>query len=342
MASTLPQHFDFVTARTEFYEEPTALPTVEFSSLRHDLYRRDFTINTLAIGLSGAQYGRLFDFYGGKRDLERRLVRVLHNFSFIEDPTRILRAVRLEQRLAFAIEPRTLQLLDDALKQDLLERTTGERIRQEFLLILEEEKPERTLARLDELEILERLSPHLVWDKWLASRFTLVRGVAARDSRPTIYLALLCYRLPAGEVEEMIKRYRFRARSTRVLRELLQLRKGVVPAFQAESLPPSRIYRLLRPFSTSALHVLFLAEDADPVRGAVEDYLERLRFVRTALTGDDLRAHGLPPSPLYKELLGRLLDARLDGLVHNRVEEESFLAALLAEYGLPSDVAGQS
>lgn len=336
----LPPHLDFVTARTEFYEQPTALPTVEFSSLRHDLYRRDFTINTLAIGLSGGHYGRLFDFYGGKRDLERKLVRVLHNLSFIEDPTRILRAVRLEQRLVFSIEPRTMLLLHDAVHQGLLERTTGERIRHELWLILEEEEPEKALARLDELGILGRLFPHLTWSAALAERFREVRGRFPAAGRPTLYLALLCYPLSDGPLEAVIARYRLQARVSRVLREVHQLREEVLPALRSE-LVPSRIYRFLHPFSTAALHAFGIAERDDPrAVQAVESYLERLRFVRSALGGNDLRARGLPPGPLYKEILGILLDARLDGRVHSRAEEEALVEEYLAR-SVPSRPAGR-
>ncbi len=333
----LPPHLDFVTARTEFYEKPTALPTVEFSSLRQDLYRRDFTINTLAIGLSGPQYGRLFDFYGGKRDLERKLIRVLHNLSFVEDPTRILRAVRLEQRLGFAIEPRTLQLLHGAVHQGLMERTTGERIRHELFLILQEMEPERALARLDELQVLQHLSPHLLWDDWLAQRFPRVRQEAEGEDRSLLYLALLSYRLPPEEVEGMIARYRFRSHSTRLLRQVLELRQDTVPLLSSGPLAPSQVYRLLQPYSPQALRVLLLAEENTYLCQAVELYLERLRFIHASLSGNDLRAMGLPPGPLYRRLLDALLEARLDGRVHTRAEEEALLADLLAvEKLLPS------
>src|SRR5690606_37682656 len=124
-----PATIDFVTARTEFYERPSALPEVERGSIKLDLHRRDFTINTLAIRLDGAYLGQLLDFYGGMRDLERGLIRALHSLSFIDDPTRILRAVRLEQRLGFQIEPRTRELIADALP--MLDRVTGDRIRHE-------------------------------------------------------------------------------------------------------------------------------------------------------------------------------------------------------------------
>jgi tRNA nucleotidyltransferase (CCA-adding enzyme) len=137
----LPPSIDFVTARTEFYSHPTALPQVEQSSIKQDLHRRDFTINTLAIRLDPDHWGELLDFYGGEEDLHEGIIRVLHSLSFIDDPTRILRAARLESRLGFRLDPRSEELIDDALP--LLRRVSGDRIRHELELIFREDKPGR-------------------------------------------------------------------------------------------------------------------------------------------------------------------------------------------------------
>ena len=158
-AFALPTHLDFVSARTEFYTAPTVLPTVESSSIKLDLHRRDFTINTLAICLNPDRWGELLDFYGGLDDLNRGLIRVLHSLSFVDDPTRILRAVRYEQRFGFEIEPRSMELLEDALP--LLDRVSGARIRHELERILQEDEPERSLSRLTDLHALQRLHPEL-------------------------------------------------------------------------------------------------------------------------------------------------------------------------------------
>jgi tRNA nucleotidyltransferase (CCA-adding enzyme) len=155
----LPHHLDFVSARTEFYTEPTVLPTVEQGSIKLDLHRRDFTINTLAVALTPDRWGDLLDFYGGLSDLQTGQVRVLHSLSFVDDPTRILRAVRYEQRFDFGIESRTQEHLLDA--APLLERVTGARIRQELDRIFQEARPEDVILRLDELGILEQIHPEL-------------------------------------------------------------------------------------------------------------------------------------------------------------------------------------
>ena len=157
--SQLPPHLDFVTARTEFYTEPTVLPTVEQGSIKLDLHRRDFSINTLAIALTPDRWGDLLIFYGGLSDLRTGQVRVLHSLSFVDDPTRILRAVRYEQRFGFRIEARTEEHLLDAVP--LLERVTGARIRQELDRIFREARPEDAILRLGELGALRQIHPDL-------------------------------------------------------------------------------------------------------------------------------------------------------------------------------------
>ena len=148
---------DFITARLEFYSYPTALPTVERSSIKFDLHRRDFTINTLAIRIDGKHFGELYDFWGGLSDIKNQVIRVLHSLSFIDDPTRILRAIRFEQRFEFNFEDRTLQLLLDA--RNLLSNLSGDRIRHEIDLILDEDNFGQILCRLQELEILKMIHP---------------------------------------------------------------------------------------------------------------------------------------------------------------------------------------
>ena len=160
--SELPESLDLVSARIEFYSQPTALPTVERGSIKLDLHRRDFTINTLAIRLDGLHYGELYDYWGGLEDLHHCLVRVLHSLSFVDDPTRMLRAVRFEKRFDFQIEQRTLDLLHDALP--LLIRVSGDRIRHELNLILDESKISRMLPRLQDLLVLKAIDPMLCWN----------------------------------------------------------------------------------------------------------------------------------------------------------------------------------
>ncbi len=211
--ASLPGHLDFVTARTEFYTAPSVLPTVQSSSIKLDLHRRDFTINTLAVCLNPNRWGELLDTYGGLNDLEQGLVRVLHSLSFVDDPTRILRAVRYEQRFDFTIEPRTLELLVDAL--DLLEKVSPARIRHEIERILQEKKPEKVLRRLDELGVLAHLHPDLHASERLAAQFTRLRAArSAPDADPALveeyierlYFGLMVCGLSPEAIEEVVER----------------------------------------------------------------------------------------------------------------------------------------
>lgn len=332
---------DFTTARTEFYEHPTALPSVERGSIKSDLHRRDFTINTMAICLDEAHYGQLLDFYGGEQDLERGYIRVLHSLSFVEDPTRILRAVRLEQRLGFRIEERTEELIDDAL--DLLDRVSGDRIRHELTLIFQEAEPERCLARLEELGVLAQIHPALRYNDWLEERFKRLRRDLARweamsgqpeqrrrrAPEPILYLALLAFPLTAQEMEELSARLKLPSDEANLLRQVASLRQ-VAPQLAEPGLSRSAICRLLEPYSSRALFLLWITSDEERARQRLELYQRELRHVKPELDGTYLKGLGVPPGPIYRRILGALRDARLDGQVTSRAEEEALVRELLA------------
>jgi len=362
--TNLPPSLDFVTARTEFYQHPTALPEVERSSIKQDLYRRDFTINTMAICLDGDRYGELLDFYGGERDLREGLVRALHNFSFVEDPTRILRAVRLEQRLGFKLETRTAELIDDAL--GMLQRVTGERLRHELELILDERAPAMAIRRLAELGVLRRLEPGLDYDEWLgqkiqqAVRWSAAAGAhpalpagsaqpalppveAARDDQPDeargaapvtvgqkdLLLALLTYRLTKVQLDRFLNRLRFSLDVGKHLREVHGLH-ALAWRLERPTLKPSRIYQLLHAYSPRAILAFSVALDSPVARDNVMLYLDRLRWVRPTIRGEFLKSQGVEPGPIYRQILDRLLYARLDGKIRTASEEEAMARVLLA------------
>ncbi|MEZ4557105.1 MAG: CBS domain-containing protein [Caldilineaceae bacterium] len=229
----LPAHLDFVTARIEFYTAPTALPTVERSSIKLDLHRRDFTINTLALCLNPDRWAELLDSYGGINDLRLKLVRVLHSLSFVDDPTRILRAVRYEQRFRFTIEPRTLELLEDAI--DMIDRMSGARIRHELERILQEEMPEYAMRRLDELGVLARLHPALIVDDWVMAKFAALRCARAEETanprlleepQPRQYWGVLTYRQPREVDAQLVERLALRGETQRLVEALERLRGG--------------------------------------------------------------------------------------------------------------------
>ena len=246
-----PASLDFASARTEFYEQATALPVVERSSIKLDLHRRDFTINTLAIRLDGPHWGQLLDFYGGQRDLDAGIIRVLHSLSFIEDPTRILRAVRFEQRFQFQIEPRTSELINGAI--DLLPRVSGARIRHELNLILQERKPEDALNRLQELEVLSHIDADLAWNQENSAKFRALR-TALREERTypepieRLYLTLWLYRQSPAAHDRLITKLRLNARTRSLIKEGEQL-QALTAELTAHELPNSRLDQLLSKFS---------------------------------------------------------------------------------------------
>lgn len=311
-------HLDFTTARTEFYAHPSALPEVERSSIKQDLRRRDFTINTLAICLDPDRYGQLLDPFGGEEDLQRGLIRVLHNLSFVEDPTRILRAVRLEQRLGFKIESRTAELIGDAL--DMLHRVSGERVRNEMSLIFQENEPEKAMARLNDLDVLKAIFPKLGFSQWHATKFSAVRP----SPTPLTFFGLLAYRFSATDMADFAARLKFSNAETETLRQVVALREQT-RALVANALSPSAVYHLLENYSDEALAIFAIASDDAHVRKHIELFRTRLRHIAPELSGNDLKRMGIPPGPTYRNILSRLRDARLDGAVSTRTEEEALV-----------------
>ncbi len=338
-----PEALDFVTARTEFYEHPTALPTVERSSIKQDLHRRDFTINTLAVRLTPDRWGELLDFYGGRKDLEDGLIRVLHSLSFVEDPTRILRAARFEQRFGFSIESRTEELIADAL--DLLDRVTAERVRHELELLLAEAQPERVLCRLMELGVLARLHPLLRCNGWFVAKAAELRAALLStptpgrqspaasapdaDAAPRLYLALLTYELPADVVAEVLSRFKIRKEYRDLVLAVHDLADRAA-ILNTHNLSSSAIVKALDETSEEARFLLRVATDDWLVRQRLDLYQRRLQYVHAALTGDDLQRMGIAPGPVYRRILERLRDAWLDGEIATQAEEEALARSVLA------------
>jgi tRNA nucleotidyltransferase (CCA-adding enzyme) len=319
---------DLATTRSETYEHPGALPKVKPGSLSDDLFRRDFTINAMAIQLSPGRYGNLIDLYGGREDLERGFIRVLHKQSFTDDATRIWRALRYEQRFDFNLEMLTLELL----KRDIamLDTISGDRIRHELELVLKETYPEKFFLRADKLQVLSELQPGLKCDNSLSERFKQARQTSFPNPPPAgLYLALLTYSLNSEQVEHIIERLRLPRPLAQILRDTYQFKATSEPLADA-NLKPSRIYSILHGYSPTALTATLLATDSPQVRANIRRYLTKFRYVKPALTGEDLKKMGLAPGPRISEILERLQAARLDGTVTNRQGEERLVRELLS------------
>jgi tRNA nucleotidyltransferase (CCA-adding enzyme) len=336
----LPPSVDFVTARTEFYTHPTALPQVAQSSIKQDLHRRDFTINTLAIRLDPDHWGEILDFYGGEADLEQGVIRVLHSLSFIDDPTRILRAARLESRLGFHLDPRSEQLIADALP--LLKRVSGDRIRHELELIFREDEPERALCRLDDLDTLSHIHPDLKCDHWLEAKYRALRErldpqVWELESEDILFvhLALLVYRFGEEGLREFSKRLKVKRDDDEDLLLVRHLRHRLPELAGLNR--PSAIQDLLQPYPARVLAVNWIASQQEAVQQRLLSYQVEWRLVEPEITGDDLKALGLEPGPLFGQLLGALRDARLNGEVSTRQQEMALVEMMLAPDDQPEE-----
>lgn len=336
----LPQSLDFVTARTEFYDHPSALPEVERSSIKQDLHRRDFTINTLAVRLDPDFFGELLDFYGGENDLHSGLIRVLHSLSFVEDPTRMLRAARLEQRLAFHLEARTEELLRNAL--DLLDRVSGERIYHELHLIFREVMPERALQRLDDLGVLRQIHPDLCVDEWVIHRFNEMRsGLAATpwasiQPKDVHYLGLLTFRNSDKTLDEIVIRLRIRTQDASILKQV-QLLKSLLPEL-SQPRRPSQLHKILEPFASEALLLAWLACEEETARAQITQFQRELRGVEPIIDGYFLsQEFGLRPGPLYRQIFDYLRAARLDGQAITLDDEYALIERWIEEQGIATE-----
>ena len=336
---------DIATTRRESYAQPALLPTVQPDSIEEDLSRRDFTINAMAIQLNTKQFGRMLDPHGGQCDLRAGTIRVLHAGSFQDDPTRIFRAIRFEQRFGFHLAHSTSRLLAQAASTNLIRQLSGPRLQNEILLLFAERDPVRAIARLEKLKLLRFLHRRLRYTKDVQRTVMAVPKALAwwthrfPDSgidRPIVYLMALLSECSPAVVAAMIRRLalsREQAKKVGIGRRRVDgtLKRLTDP----RTVRPSQVYRLLANFSDEAL-VLLLAKQQRLQLGMRLSLLKRQlvayvknKAMKTALTGRDLQAMGLEPGPEYKSILEKLLDARIDGVVISEADERALAHRLL-------------
>jgi tRNA nucleotidyltransferase (CCA-adding enzyme) len=312
---------DLISARSETYKHPAALPTVKPGSLFDDLRRRDFTINALAIRLDGVHFGELRDDLQCLDDLQKGIVRLLHPGSFIDDPTRMYRAVRYEGRYGFRIAEDTLALIPEA--RLFVEELSPQRIRHELDLILDEPDAASMLRRLDELDLLAAIHPALAnFDRSnLASLKSDDASLQNRNSRWVLWLM----HLTSQEIESLNRRLHFTAGLLKILLSASMLN---AKAATVVGLKPSRAVEFLEAYSVKAIEVVSCAAQDEEIRNILSEYLSEWRHVRTQTTGHDLKKRGIPPGPKYAEILRRLRAAWLDGEVKTEEEEKALLVKL--------------
>jgi tRNA nucleotidyltransferase (CCA-adding enzyme) len=334
-----PFHIDIVTARRERYDRPGALPIITPSGIEDDLARRDFTINAMAIAVHPTGFGPLLDPHGGIPDLQAGLIRVLHANSFLDDPTRIFRAVRFAKRLDFKIEQDTLELILQAVRDNALSTVSIDRITHELLLIMEEPRAGSMLAELEKLGVLPAIHPALTWPYPDAAMGPSDPGSLTRHERRDTYLAILASEFASdpADAESLARWLHLPTPQVRIMRDAARL-TALWPALGADDLKPSQLYALLHPLDPASLQAFarITPLSADNVPWSrLHDYLNRLKSIKPALNGRYLQQQGIPPGPVYKALLADLLNAKLDGSLPTYQDEEQFVQSWLASHPNP-------
>lgn len=334
--STLPNSIDLISARTEFYEKPTALPTVKSGSIKLDLHRRDFTINTMAVRLDGRHFGDVYDYWGGLNDLRKGLIRVLHSLSFVDDPTRILRAIRFEQRFGFNIEERTLTLIGEA--RDLLEKVSGDRIRHEIDLILEEPKAPEMLARINKLKLLCPLFANIKWDTEVLRTlrkfykdeipeewFSHEHQKSSQKKANGAYLLLMAQ---ASQIDSL-KVLQWLRLKNHLAQMIIQTNIMWHQLSSLKKPTPSQVTKKLEDYSQLEIYCLYFLCSDDQIKKILENVALKWRWIKPFSDGLTLQKCGLKPGPEYSKILYELKAAWLDGKITSEEEELNYLDTLI-------------
>ena len=339
---TFPDGFkiDVASARLEYYQFPAALPTVEMSSIKLDLSRRDFTINTLAVCLNPEKYGMLIDFFSAQRDIKEKTIRVLHNLSFVEDPTRIFRAIRFEQRFGFTIGKMTSGLIDNAVKMNFFKRLSGRRVFGEISQILEEDNPVPAIRRLGEYELLSAIHPAIKINKAMIRALESVREVLSwydllflekSYMKWAVYFLVLINRCDQKTTREICHNFELNRRYQYLFaNERFEAVNALSMIKRDSPVKNSVLYEYLKPFKTELVLYIMAIANNDDVKKHISHYILQLKDLRPLIKGNDLRKLGIPSGPVYSKILRAVLHARLDGAVTTRKDELEFAKQYVA------------
>ncbi len=339
---TSPEHvkIDFATARKEVYEKPAALPTVEFSTLKNDLIRRDFTVNAMAVSLNEHDFGQLADFFDGIGDLGRKSINTLHDKSFIDDPTRILRAIRFEQRLGFSIETHTANLIRKSIEKEIYKRVEEPRLRDEIILILKEKELFKIIKRLDEFRALKIIHPYLKLNKHLHEVFNAIDDACAwyQNDSPRkrsiekwlIYLMALFEDISYDSTLYFCNKFEFkRGERLRIISFKKSSRRVLKTLNSKSKILPSKIYHLLEPLSHEVTLLLMAASHSDIGKGRIMEFFHKYNGMRTAARGDDIKALGVKAGPRFNKIMEKILYKKLNGILKTKEEELEYAKKLV-------------
>jgi len=314
-----PDHvaIDIATARTELYDQPGVNPKVEHASLQQDLYRRDFTMNAMAIALNGLQSGTLIDHFGGKQDLENRLVRAIHPNSFIEDPTRIFRAVRFATRLDFSLAPQTEHFIRRSVSNGLHDGIGGERLKTELTYILRASYWFAALKKLADLDALRCIHPGLKLTDLLENQLNMLEETASKLPKLRVASWQLRFERLLLEADPIIiERFRLEQQANERI-QLTQQKRSTFEKFSEQKLEIRTIHQLCHQMSNEACLLLGSALST-PRQNCLYAYVERRMQLVPLLNGNDLQTLGYKPGPQLREMLAALMREQLEGTLADR------------------------
>lgn len=320
---------DVASARTEKYRGPAALPDVEFAAINKDLYRRDFTVNAMAVEMNENQFGTLLDPFGGMEAMKKRELCVLHDRSFIDDPTRILRFVRFQSRFDFRADGRTLKLFWQVLQGDVFGNVSGERLREEMVLALSEKNPVKTFENLQKCRVMGKLTPGIEFGSLTRRMFERIGRAAddinSRGIDPVLLMlmALLGF-CPDATVRAVLSRLKFsRDWQDKVLQAVKALAN--IDRLAAEKIKNSVIYSILKGYDIEPLVFIRAVSENAAVRRNVDKYLSGIPRKRLKISGRDLKKLGIKEGPVYSKIMDETMKARLDGKVTSKHQEIQFV-----------------
>jgi tRNA nucleotidyltransferase (CCA-adding enzyme) len=326
---------DVATARIEHYESPAALPVVKLSSLKRDLFRRDFTINTLAVHLNRGHYGTLIDHFGAMRDIKERVLRVLHNLSFVEDPTRVFRAIRFEQRFSFRIGKLTESLIQNAVNINCFENLSSQRLFIEMKLILKEEDPIGAIERMDGYDLLKFISSGLRLTEEVKNVLKEIKGILAWFNllylsviyKPwKVYFLGLTSSLSDDDLDNLATRMQVQDKEIlSMLSDRQEVRQALKELSRLKGKKNYSLYRILSPLSPEILLYSMAKTKSEKIKRSISTFFTRLKGTKIFLKGKDLIDMGYKPGLLFKEIFESILEAKLEGDISTREDEIKFI-----------------
>ncbi len=330
---------DIATARKETYPYPASLPLVSRGTLRDDLARRDFTINAMAISIMEKDSGKLIDFFAGKSDLIHKKIRILHHLSFIDDPTRILRAIRFEKRYNFSIEPKTRACLREAIRLKMLEKVQPQRLRDELILLLKEEQPLKQIGRIHQLAGFGFIHSGLMLskstDKLLSSLKNCINWFERLyperrqlDVWLTYFMGLIGT-FSLNEVKAVCKKFVFSKGEEKRILSYKRLNRKFILELGKTKIKPAKIFGLLEPLAYEVIILLKAKYKNRNIQRYIEDFFEIYNGMRIQIGGDDLHKLGVIPGPSYQKIFTQVLKAKLNGLVRTKGEELALIKKII-------------